>query len=45
LFLSDAVEDEEELDEDAAEGQDVPHDNAVHRCGDEGMFMDVLSKK
>lgn len=40
-FLPDAIEDEEELDEDAAEGQDAPHDDAGDRLGEERLFWDL----
>ena len=33
----------EELDEDAAEGVDAPHDDSRHGLGEEGMFMDLWS--
>ena len=36
-----AVEDEEELDEDAAEGQDTPHDNARDGLGEERLLWDL----
>lgn len=33
--IPNAIEDEEELDEDAAKGQDATHDDAWHRFGEE----------
>lgn len=36
-----AVEDEEELDEDAAKGQDAAHDNARHGFGEEGLLRNL----
>lgn len=41
LVGPDAVEDEEELDEDAAEGQDAAHDDAGQRPGVEGLLGDL----
>lgn len=39
--LPNAVEDEEELDEDAAEGQDAAHDDARHRFGEEWLLRNL----
>ena len=40
-LLPDAVEDEEELDEDAAEGQDAAHDDAGDGLGEERLLRDL----
>ncbi len=40
-IIPNAVEDEEELDEDAAEGQDAAHDDARHGFGEEGLLRNL----
>ncbi len=40
-IIPNAVEDEEELDEDAAKGQDAAHDDARHGFGEEGLLRNL----
>lgn len=41
IGLPDAVENEEELDENAAEGQDAAHDDAWNGFGKKGLLWDL----
>lgn len=41
MRVPDAVENEEELDENAAEGQDATHDDAWNRFGKKGLRWDL----